>query len=464
MTIEPRTLQAFSIWNAGVESVRGDRLIARSLRFDRDQLLIEDIGRYSLRGIDRVLVLGGGKAAAAMAAGLESIWNSSTPPRQKLVGWLHAPQGSFDESADATAHRRIALHAARPAGVNEPTREGMLGCEEMLRLAKSANEKTLVLSLLSGGASALMPSPLPGLLLEDKVALTRYLSRNGANIEELNEVRRALSQIKGGGLARACARAHRVVSLVLSDVLGDPLHLIGSGPTVLEPPPNPALALEIIARFDTRQELPSSIRRCLESRLTTPSDSLGSGGFPVETHVLANNATAVDAAGTRAVELGYAYWMESNRTSEGDVRVVAEKLVRAMELAAESGQPDCLISGGEPTVQLPPVGRCGRGGRNQHLALTLLHLLEKHPHPNLRAARCVSIVCAGTDGEDGPTRAAGAFVDRQVVEAAQKQGLDPEDYLTRCDAYTFFEKAGGLLVTGPTHTNVCDLRVVLLRD
>lgn len=464
MTIEPRTQQALRIWNAGVESVRGDRLIEQSLRFDRDQLLIEDIGRYSLRGIERILVLGGGKAASAMAAGLESIWNSANPPRQKLEGWLHAPRGSFDESPKAISHRRIALCAARPAGMNEPTREGMLGCEQMLQLARSANEKTLVLCLLSGGASALMPSPLSGLLLEDKVAVTRHLSRNGAKIEELNEVRRALSQIKGGGLARACSRAQRVVSLVLSDVLGDPLHLIGSGPTILEPPPDPALALEIIERFDPRQELPSSIRRCLEARLKTPRVSIGSKGCPVETHVLANNATAVDAAGTQAVELGYAYWMESNRASEGDVREVAGKLLRAMELAVETGQPDCLISGGEPTVQLPPIGLCGRGGRNQQLALTLLHLLEKHPHPKLREACGVSIVCAGTDGEDGPTRAAGAFVDRQVVKTAQIQGLVSEDYLARCDAYSFFEKAGGLLVTGPTHTNVCDLRVVLLGD
>ncbi|AMV33874.1 Putative hydroxypyruvate reductase [Pirellula sp. SH-Sr6A] len=464
MTIKPRTLQAINIWNAGVESVRGDRLIERSIRFDREQLLIEDIGRYSLRGIDRILVLGGGKAAAAMAAGLESIWNSSNPPRQRLEGWLHAPRGSFDESPMAVAHRRIALHAARPAGINEPTREGMLGCEQMLRLARSANEKTLVLCLLSGGASALMPSPLPGLLLEDKVALTRHLSRNGAKIEELNEVRRALSQIKGGGLARACSRAQRVVSLVLSDVLGDPLHLIGSGPTILEPPPNPKLALEIIARFDPHRELPPSIRRCLETRSKSPDESLGSKGCPVETHVLANNATAVDAAGTQAVALGYAYWMESNRASEGDVRGVAEKLLRAMELAVETGQPDCLISGGEPTVQLPRIELCGRGGRNQQLALTLLHLLENHSHPKLREARCVSIVCAGTDGEDGPTQAAGAFVDHQVVEAARKQGLESEDYLARCDAYSFFEKADGLLVTGPTNTNVCDLRVILIRD
>lgn len=458
-----QTSDAVTIWKAGVESVRGDRLIRRNVYFDRDHLIIEDIGRYSLRGIDRILVLGGGKAAASMAAGLESFWNSPNPPRQKLEGWLHAPGGSFDESVEAKRSRRIALHAARPAGLNEPTREGMLGCEKMLSLARSADERTFVLCLLSGGASALMPSPVPGLLLEDKIALTRHLSRSGANIEELNEVRRALSQIKGGGLARACSRAHRVVSLILSDVLGDPLHLIGSGPTILEPPPNPVLALEIVQRFDPRNELPVSIRRFLESPPTIESQWQSAALCPIETFVLGNNATAVDAAGTQAVELGYAYWMESNRASEGDVQFVADKLLRALELAAESGQPDCLISGGEPTVHLPPPSECGLGGRNQQLALALLAALEHHHHPKLRGAKNVSIVCGGTDGEDGPTPAAGAWVDQQVIDMARQKGLVAKEYLDRCDAYSFFEQAGGLLKTGPTHTNVCDLRVAIVK-
>lgn len=459
-----RTSDAVAIWKAGVESVRGDRLIKQNIRIERDQLIIEDIGCYSLRGIDRILVLGGGKAAVSMAAGVESLWNVPNPPHPKLEGWLHAPAGSFDDSDDAKASRRIALHAARPAGQNEPTREGMLGCEKMLTLARAADAKTFVLCLLSGGASALMPSPVPGLLLDDKVALTRHLSRNGANIEELNEVRRALSQIKGGGLARACSRAHRVVSLILSDVLGDPLHLIGSGPTILEPPPNPALALQIVQRFDPRNELPPSIRRSLESRPPGISHSQSSPLCPVETFVLGNNATAVDAAGTKAVELGYAYWMESNRASEGDVQLVAEKLLRAIELATETGQPDCLISGGEPTVHLPPFSQCGRGGRNQQLALTLLASLENHPHPKIRDAKSVSIVCGGTDGEDGPTPAAGAWVDQQVIETARRKGLVAKEYLDRCDAFSFFEQSGGLLVTGPTHTNVCDLRVAIVKD
>lgn len=459
-----RTSDAVTIWKAGVESVRGDRLIKQNIRFDRDQLIIEDIGRYSLRGIERILVLGGGKAAASMAAGLEDLWRSPNPPRQKLEGWLHAPEGSFDDSEEAKASRRITLHPARPAGLNEPTREGMLGCEKMLTLARGADAKTLVLCLLSGGASALMPCPVPGLLLEDKIALTRHLSRSGANIEELNEVRRALSQIKGGGLARACSRAHRVVSLILSDVLGDPLHLIGSGPTILEPPPNPALALQIVQRFDPRNELPPSIRRSLESLPLKAISSQIGALCPVETFVLGNNATSVDAAGTQAVELGYAYWMESNRTSEGDVQSVADKLLRALELAAETGQPDCLISGGEPTVHLPPLSQCGRGGRNQQLALTLLASLEQHPHPRLRDAKSVSIVCGGTDGEDGPTPAAGAWVDQQVIARARNKGLVAKAYLERCDAYSFFEQSGGLLITGPTHTNVCDLRVAIIKD
>ncbi len=250
----------------------------------------------------------------------------------------------------------------------------------------------------------------------------------------------------------------------LSDVLGDPLHLIGSGPTILEPPPNPALALQIVQRFDPRNELPPSIRRSLESLPLKAISSQIGALCPVETFVLGNNATAVDAAGTQAVELGYAYWMESNRTSEGDVQSVADKLLRALELAAETGQPDCLISGGEPTVHLPPLSQCGRGGRNQQLALTLLASLEQHPHPRLRDAKSVSIVCGGTDGEEARHQQRGAWVDQQVIARARNKGLVAKAYLERCDAYSFFEQSGGLLITGPTHTNVCDLRVAIIKD
>ncbi len=462
------TRDAVAIWNAGVDAVRGDSLVERSLAIVRNKLCISDLAQSELTQcdltkVDRLLVLGGGKAAAGMADGLERFWSQHAPQRIRLEGWLHAPQGSFDESPQASSRRRIHLYAAREAGSNEPSARGVEGTEKMLRLAQEADSRTLVLCLISGGASALLPAPLPGITLEDKLAVTRHLSSRGVNIEELNEVRRCLSRIKGGGLARAASRAQRVVTLVLSDVLGDPLHLIGSGPTILEPPPDAALALRLLERWDPEKSLPVSVWNSLAQQVDATEKLAVEKQCPVETFVLANNATAVDAAGTQGVEFGYAYWMESSRSSEGDVSVVAEKLMRGLIHAWEEGQPDCLISGGEPTVVLPPAEKRGLGGRNQQLALTLLSMLQQHPNESIRRCRGISIVIGGTDGEDGPTHAAGAIVNEEIMARAVSLQLDPSKYLDRCDAYRFFEQAGGLLISGPTGTNVCDLRVILVR-
>ena len=235
--------EAREIWLAGVHAVRGDRLIRAHVAVQNQRLIVGS-HRWLLAEIDRLCVVGAGKAGASMAHGLEQALGDSVMEAKQLSGWINVP-------ADCVRPlRRIQLHAARPAGVNEPTREGQAGAEEILRRVAELHERDLCLCLLSGGGSALMPAPRPGVTLDQKLQITRHLSAAGANIQQLNAVRRQLSMIKGGGLARACT-AGRLVSLIISDVLGDPLDVIASGPTVI--PPNAAQAardaLQVLEQF-----------------------------------------------------------------------------------------------------------------------------------------------------------------------------------------------------------------------
>jgi glycerate-2-kinase len=265
-------------------------------------------------------------------------------------------------------------------------------------------------------------------------------------------------------LARAC-RAGRLVVLIISDVLGDPLEAIASGPTV---PSTTAAgdALRVFVELKLLNEpavatVVEYLRRGDRDSLATGDSSLPAtqpianeslGHCLVSHHILANNATAVDAAGIEAERLGYSHAMVSAMAPEGPAEEVGRHLAdMALRMRRELG-PDCLISGGEPTVTLVDRSRRGLGGRNQQLALAAL--------TELGDCDGIALLSAGTDGEDGPTDAAGACVTADVVRAARGQRLEPQDYLDRNDAYHFFEKAGGLFVTGPTATNVCDLRVI----
>lgn len=298
----------------------------------------------------------------------------------------------------------------------------------------------------------MLPAPLAGLALADKLAVTRALSGAGANIAELNTVRKQLSRVKGGGLARAC-RAGRLITLVISDVLGDPLEVIGSGPTFPDSS-TPADALAILRRHAAAgAEIPPAVIALLERRAAEPPLA---PPRPATHYVIGNLAVAVDAAGAEAVARGYSPVMIAERQLEGLADDVGRRLAaEGVHLNTRPGA-DALVSGGEPVVKLVAGARRGRGGRNQQLALAALVALAE------TGTRGVTLLAGGTDGEDGPTDAAGALVDEDLMAAARARGLDAADYLARNDAYTFFDAVGGLLRTGPTHTNVCDVRVVLV--
>lgn len=433
------------IWQAGVEAVLPERLIPAHLHVDGNALLLGehvlDLGK-----VRRIAIVGAGKAAGAMAVACEASLGTALLAEKDVHGWVNVP-------ADCVVPtRQIRLHAGRPSGVNEPRPEGLQGTREILKIVSALGPEDLCICLIAGGGSALLVAPVPEVSLAEKIRITQLLSAAGANIEQLNTVRRQISQVKGGGLARACGAGY-LITLIISDVLGDPLEAISSGPTV--PGDRSAQdALDVLEEFKLLNDpAAQSIANYLRSGSPhdQPSSEAGSE-TRVTNFVIGNNATAVDAAGIEAERRGYAHAMLAATAAEGPAEEIGRHLAEMAERMCRQPGPDCLITGGEPVVQLVDESLRGKGGRNQQLALAALEKLQP--------CEGVVLLAGGTDGEDGPTDAAGAWIDEQVVRAARLRGLDAADHLRRNDAYHFFEKAGGLLKTGPTHTNVCDLRVV----
>ncbi len=446
MTRSPTQLRrdALQIWQAGVDAVRSETLVREAFRVDGSTLFVGD-EQIDLNTVGRLIVVGAGKAGAGMAAAVEEVLGPRVMDQKQLTGWVNVP-------ADCVRPLdRITLHAARPAGVNEPRPEGAAGAQEIVRLVESATPNDLCLCLISGGGSALMPAPVDGISLDDKLQVTQFLSAAGANIEQLNTVRKQLSQIKGGGLIRAC-KAGRIVSLIISDVLGDPLDVIASGPTT-EDSSTPQAALEVLDAFAARDALPAAVFDYLQQK----QDARQPGpACRVTNLIIGNLATAVDAAGLEAERLGYEQAMVCAQQSEGPAEEVGRHLAdMALKMRTGPG-PNCLVSGGEPVVTLVESSRRGQGGRNQQLVLAALEKLADD------GARGMAILSGGTDGEDGPTDAAGALLDADVLAAAKEHQLAPADYLARNDAYNFFRPLDALIRTGPTHTNVCDVRVVVV--
>jgi hydroxypyruvate reductase/glycerate 2-kinase len=439
-----RRREAQNIWWAGVQAVQPDRCLPAGLRTAGTDLTF-------LQRFDRVLVLGGGKANAAMAQVLEQLLEAQRFPPERVYGVVNVPNEAV------IPLKAIRLHAARPMGVNYPTREAKQGTEEMLRLAEQAGPNELLICLISGGGSALLPAPVPGITLEDKQQVTKLLHECGATIQELNAVRKHLSRIKGGGLVRHF-RGREVLSLIISDVIGDPLDVIASGPTAVD---NSTFldAIHVLEKYELLTAVPPTVRRYLErgcegaepetlKHLPRAAD----GSERVRNLIVASNSLALDAslavantAGYRCINLG----ADIAGDTTGAAIHHAQQATRA-----RSPDPVCLLSGGETTVVLPP--QHGKGGRNQEFVLAFLNAL------GTEGMKGITVLSGGTDGEDGPTNAAGAIGDAELLLQAAAQGLKPADYLARHDAYHFFEPLGGLLKTRLTRTNVMDLRVILI--
>lgn len=450
---------ALRIWKAGVDAVRGDALVEAAVAVEEGSLWFDEV-EVPLKSFRRLIVVGAGKAGAGMARGLEAALGEKLLAEKQVQGWINVPAPCVERLAC------IHLHAARPAGVNEPTAEGVEGSRQIEQLVRSCKPDDLCVCLISGGGSALMPLPIEGVSLAQKRALTKHLSAAGADIASLNLVRRQISRLKGGGLARAC-NAGRLLTLIISDVMGDPLEAIASGPTIpAEPDPQGALA--VLERYGAiRAGIAPEVVAALQKQLAEAKSifrrsSVAPLPAKLDTVVIGNVVTAVDAAGREAERLGLHFAMDAATSLEGSAEEVGQRHANlALAMRGQAG-PDCLITGGEPTVELPPAHLRGKGGRNQQAALAALIAVRDADAGADVPGQGIAFVSGGTDGEDGPTEAAGAFFDERILARSRSLPQPPELYLERCDAFNFFEQAGGLLVTGPTHTNVCDLRVLVV--
>lgn len=437
---------AKAIWQAGVDSVGPLPLLRRHIRCDERRL--EICGREFLsEDLDRVVVIGAGKGGAEMAESFESLLSPEFLDR--VSGWINVPANCVKQL------QKIHLHPARPAEINKPFPEGVEGTARILELVSELGERDLCVVLLSGGGSALLPAPVEGVSLEDKQNITKLLESAGADIRELNTVRKKLSEVKGGRLA-AKIKAKQSIALILSDVVGDPLESIASGPTV----PDTASvedALEIVQRRCS-SDAPKSILGHLRRVQTEGGEELEIS-TDLSNHIIGSNKVALEAAAAKAESLGYQVHSLGSE-NVGDAHEEGRALVDLALCIRDSGEPvsapACVLSGGEPTVVLAPEKQRGKGGRNQALVLAGLQRLWEEDAKN------ILLLSGGTDGEDGPTDAAGAWVGEEELQKARESGHSPETSLSRSDSYNYLRGLNSLLITGATQTNVMDLRVLLI--
>jgi hydroxypyruvate reductase len=429
------------IFDAGVVAVDPVAALQRTLVRHGDILVVD--GRlYDLRRYAHIYAVGTGKAGATMVQGLESVLDGHLS-----AGAVTVKYGHLAPVRDVTLYE---------AGHPIPDAAGVRGAEAIVRLAQQAGADDLMFCLLSGGGSALLPAPSPGISLAEKQQLTSLMLECGASVDEINVIRKHISRLKGGQLAQLVTPA-TLITLVLSDVVGDRLDAIASGPTV----PDPSTfqdCLDIVTHYDLLTRLPESIRTRLQRGQAGAEPETPKPHTAVfarcQTVIIGSNRMALQAACATAQELGYTTLLLSSSV-QGEAREVARVYAAVAQEVRRSGAPlappACVLAGGETTVTLRGDGK---GGRNQELALAAAL--------DIAGLERVVMLSGGTDGTDGPTDAAGAWVDGQTVARAHALGLAPEHYLRRSDSYHFFAALDDLLMTGPTGTNVMDMHLILV--
>src|SRR5664280_1064725 len=431
---------AEQIFLAGVESVLPSRLITKKMSL-KDNSLIIGPQSYPMEAIENIYVIGAGKASAMMGAEVEKILGNQITEGRIVVKYGHSCKLKY-----------IGISEAGHPG---PDENGIKATREILKIAELANCNDLVICLLSGGGSSLLVDIPEGCSLKDIIKVNDLLINSGASISEINAVRKHLSGVKGGQLARVAYPAI-LVNLIISDVTGDPFDVIASGPTV--PDPTTFLqALNVLATFGLTRTVPRGILAYLKRGAAGKKPETPKPGDPVFDNtfniLVGSNNVALEAARSKALEFNVNAVIIDYQL-QGDTSTVAEYLVEtALRFKNDKNEvkPICLLFGGETTVKM--IGK-GTGGRNQHLALLsamLLHYSEG-----------ITILCAGTDGNDGPTDAAGAVVDSDTISDANLKNIYAEKYLEEFDSFHFFKKEGGHIITGPTMTNVMDIIVVIV--
>jgi hydroxypyruvate reductase len=432
---------ALQIFEAGLQAVDPVAAINQYVTVSNNVLNIGD-QQFNLKDYDRILIVGAGKAVAPMAKAMED-----------HLGNRIAAGVIVTKDKHGLALKKIKVcEASHPV----PDARGVTGTEEILALVEKAAERDLIICLISGGGSALLIAPVEGISLADKQEATRLLLACGATIHEFNTVRKHLSRAKGGRLAQRAYPA-MVTSLILSDVVGDDLDVIASGPTV---PDSSTFkdAEQILKGYGIWEQLPANVRNHLEK---------GSAGqiedTPKSDHtafencsqvLVGTNLQALQAAAQKAQKLGYHPLILSSKV-EGEAREVARFYTAIAREVLSSNHPieppGCVLAGGETTVTISGEGR---GGRNQEFALAAAMAID--------GVHNVVVLSGGTDGTDGPTDAAGAMASGATLARAREKNMDPKDFLQRNDSYSFFQKLDDLIMTGPTRTNVMDIYLLLI--
>jgi len=432
-----------NLFQAAVDAVDPRRLMRRVVQVERAQLLITEerdtpqIRTFPLAG--RILVIGAGKGAGLLAQELESVLD------ERLAGGVVViPRGQTAE-----LHRVAVVQGEHPL----PGPGSAAGAARIASLLAQKHPSDMICFCLTGGASSLLVSPAPGISLDDKLAVNRLLLACGADIHAVNTVRKHLSQVKGGGLARWAFPA-TLVSFILSDVVGDDLSTIGSGPTAADPSTFHA-AWAVLQRYDLLEKVPPTVLAHLRQGCAGATPETPKPGDAVFAHVhnflIGSNQLALNAAAAAARRWGFATQILDEPLS-GDTNAAAHAFARTLRILLHTCQvPMCVLAGGETTVYV--TGQ-GKGGRNQEFALMVAQEMQGESN--------WALLSVGTDGIDGPTDAAGAFVESRSLDRAREQGLDPVATLKENDTYPFFAALGDLFIPGPTGTNVMDIKIALL--
>lgn len=432
---------ASGIFYAGIAAVDPKVAVKRFCRRRKNYLVIGGL-KYNLDKFGRVFVIGAGKAGAPMSSAVEDLLGERITEGVVNVKYGHVA---------SLKHIKL-VEAGHPV----PDKNGINGASKILSLAKKADRDDLVICLISGGGSALLPYPAPGLSLKDKQDTIKKLISCGATIHEINTIRKHTSFIKGGMLAKAVFPA-TLVTLILSDVVGDDPDVIASGPAVFDTSTYKD-CLGIIAKYGLKKRLPRKVIKYLADGAAGKIPETPKAGDRIfkktRNYIVGSSIEAIKSAKRKAESLKYNTIVLSSMI-EGDTKEAARFHCAIAREIAKTGlpipKPACIISGGETIVKL--TGK-GKGGRNQEFALAAA--LEMAGLGN------TVLLSAGTDGTDGPTDAAGAFADSATLTRASETGMDPLLYLSDNDSYNFFKKLGDLFITGPTNTNVMDLRIILV--
>ena len=435
-----------TIFSKAIEAVDPCERLNEIVKIEKNRLIIrteEKLEKYfNLDSFQKIFLIGSGKASAPMAQAIEKIFGDRMTKGVMTTKYGHA----------LPLMKTKVIEAGHPI----PDQKGLEGTKRIRNLLKESGPEDLIIFMLSGGGSALLPLPVNGIGLEEKQEVTQLLLDCGADIKEINTIRKHISKIKGGWFAR-WAYPSTVIGFILSDVVGDQLDVIGSGPTV----PDPSTfqeAWKILEKYDLVKEVAPSIQKYLKSGRDGMVEETPKPGDPVFEKVyntlIGSNILALHAAEKEASSFGF-NTLTLSSSIIGDTREAARfhGAIAREEISTDHPvpKPSCILSGGETTVIIKGHGL---GGRNQEFALAgafEISGLEK-----------VVLLSGGTDGSDGPTEASGAIADYTTISRATSMGLDPNSYLKDNDSYTFFKSLGDLLITGPTYTNVMDIHILLI--